>query len=350
MLILYFINQLERFTSMRIKKDKEKPNTAHRNSSTSYADISGSGQTLQDISDEDVLVLFEQMLVDMNLNEEKQQPLREKDISIKREMVSQYLHTSKAGMSQKESSKSPIMYIQELKSGLKDAQLLGCLESLRVSLNNNPVRHEQVLGALTERAEMNEVERFKPIVDGLKSGTSVALKVACLQLINALIIPSDELDFRVHIRSELMRSGLQQILKIAGQMNQRAAAGVNGKKEGERPTLEVPAAQKSKSVGRIFQKAIDKLDQNSDIKVRFLLSYVADMCRSKELLDQNRNMVRGNITTKDKSPDQRHFYWFTDFNEIFQILLNTVKDSKAEQHFLSILQHFLLIRNDYEAR
>lgn len=32
----------------------------------------------------------------MNLNEEKQQPLREKDIIIKREMVSQYLHTSKA--------------------------------------------------------------------------------------------------------------------------------------------------------------------------------------------------------------------------------------------------------------
>lgn len=32
----------------------------------------------------------------MNLNEEKQQPLRQKDILIKREMVSQYLHTSKA--------------------------------------------------------------------------------------------------------------------------------------------------------------------------------------------------------------------------------------------------------------
>lgn len=34
--------------------------------------------------------------VDMNLNDEKQQPLRAKDIMIKREMVSQYLHTSKA--------------------------------------------------------------------------------------------------------------------------------------------------------------------------------------------------------------------------------------------------------------
>ncbi|XP_060542571.1 protein diaphanous homolog 1-like [Pantherophis guttatus] len=382
-------DELERFTSMRIKKEKEKPNTTYRNSSTSYSDISGSGQTLQDISDEDVLVLFEQMLVDMNLNEEKQQPLREKDISIKREMVSQYLHTSKAGMSQKESSKSPIMYIQELKSGLKDAQLLGCLESLRVSLNNNPVSwvqnfgaeglnclldilkglhdekdefsgsydfrieheiirclkafmnnkfgiktmletddgilllakavdpkvptmmidtikllsalcilpqpvdmHEQVLGALTERAEMVEVERFKPIVDGLKSGTSVALKVACLQLINALIIPSDELDFRVHIRSELMRSGLQEILK------------------------ELHA------------------QDNEELKLQLQVF--------EEYGEEDSAELRGRLEDIRIEMD--------DFNEIFQILLNTVKDSKAEQHFLSILQHFLLIRNDYEAR
>lgn len=34
--------------------------------------------------------------VDMNLNGEKQEPLRAKDIMIKREMVSQYLHTSKS--------------------------------------------------------------------------------------------------------------------------------------------------------------------------------------------------------------------------------------------------------------
>ncbi|CAI5780350.1 protein diaphanous homolog 1 [Podarcis lilfordi] len=36
--------------------------------------------------------------------------------------------------------------------------------------------HEHVLVALTQRAEMDEVERFKPILDGLKSDTSVALK------------------------------------------------------------------------------------------------------------------------------------------------------------------------------
>ncbi|KAM6224258.1 protein diaphanous homolog 1-like [Rhynchocyon petersi] len=267
---------LERFTSMRSKKEKEKPNSAHRNSSAFYGD-DPTAQSLQDVSDEQVLDLFEQMLLDMNLNEEKQQPLREKDIIIKREMVSQYLHTSKAGMSQKESSRSAMMYIQELRSGLRDMQLLSCLESLRVSLNNNPVSwvqtfgaeglaslldilkrlhdekedtaggydsrnkheiirclkafmnnkfgiktmleteegilllaramdpavpnmmidavkllsalcilpqpedmNERVLEAMTERAEMDEVERFQPLLDGLKSGTSIALKARIL--------------------------------------------------------------------------------------------------------------------------------------------------------------------------
>ncbi|XP_056677684.1 protein diaphanous homolog 1 isoform X1 [Monodelphis domestica] len=381
-------DELERFTSMRIKKEKEKPNSAHRNSSASYGE-DPSVQSLQDVSDEQVLVLFEQMLLDMNLNEEKQQPLREKDIIIKREMVSQYLHTSKAGMSQKESSRSAMMYIQELRSGLKDMHLLSCLESLRVSLNNNPVSwvqtfgaeglaslldilkrlhdereesagsydsrnkheiirclkafmnnkfgiktmletdegilllvramdpavpnmmidaakllsalcilpqpedmNERVLEAMTERAEMDEVDRFQPLLEGLKSGTSIALKVGCLQLINALITPAEELDFRVHIRSELMRSGLQQVLKDL------------------------------------------RLMENEDMKVQLA---VFDEQGEEDSYD-----LKGRLEDIRMEMD--------DFSEVFQILLNTVKDSKAEPLFLSILQHLLLVRNDYEAR
>ncbi|XP_028633721.1 protein diaphanous homolog 1 isoform X2 [Grammomys surdaster] len=379
---------LERFTSMRIKKEKEKPNSAHRNSSASYGD-DPTAQSLQDISDEQVLVLFEQMLVDMNLNEEKQQPLREKDIVIKREMVSQYLHTSKAGMNQKESSRSAMMYIQELRSGLRDMHLLSCLESLRVSLNNNPVSwvqtfgaeglaslldilkrlhdekdetsgnydsrnqheiirclkafmnnkfgiktmleteegilllvramdpavpnmmidaakllsalcilpqpedmNERVLEAMTERAEMDEVERFQPLLDGLKSGTSIALKVGCLQLINALITPAEELDFRVHIRSELMRLGLHQVLQELREI------------------------------------------ENDDMRVQLS---VFDEQGDEDFFD-----LKGRLEDIRMEMD--------DFGEVFQIILNTVKDSKAEPHFLSILQHLLLVRNDYEAR
>ncbi|NP_001292910.1 protein diaphanous homolog 1 isoform 3 [Mus musculus] len=381
-------DELERFTSMRIKKEKEKPNSAHRNSSASYGD-DPTAQSLQDISDEQVLVLFEQMLVDMNLNEEKQQPLREKDIVIKREMVSQYLHTSKAGMNQKESSRSAMMYIQELRSGLRDMHLLSCLESLRVSLNNNPVSwvqtfgaeglaslldilkrlhdekeetsgnydsrnqheiirclkafmnnkfgiktmleteegilllvramdpavpnmmidaakllsalcilpqpedmNERVLEAMTERAEMDEVERFQPLLDGLKSGTSIALKVGCLQLINALITPAEELDFRVHIRSELMRLGLHQVLQELREI------------------------------------------ENEDMKVQ--------LCVFDEQGDEDFFDLKGRLDDIRMEMD--------DFGEVFQIILNTVKDSKAEPHFLSILQHLLLVRNDYEAR
>uniref|UniRef100_A0A8C0LAB2 Protein diaphanous homolog 1 n=1 Tax=Canis lupus dingo TaxID=286419 RepID=A0A8C0LAB2_CANLU len=385
LLILFSLSQLERFTSMRIKKEKEKPNSAHRNSSASYGD-DPTAQSLQDVPDEQVLVLFEQMLLDMNLNEEKQQPLREKDIIIKREMVSQYLHTSKAGMSQKESSRSAMMYIQELRSGLRDMPLLTCLESLRVSLNNNPVSwvqtfgaeglaslldilkrlhdekeesagsydsrnkheiirclkafmnnkfgiktmleaeegilllvramdpavpnmmidaakllsalcilpqpedmNERVLTAMTERAEMDEVERFQPLLDGLKSGTSIALKVGCLQLINALITPAEELDFRVHIRSELMRLGLHQVLQDLREI------------------------------------------ENDDMRVQL---NVFDEQGEEDSYD-----LKGRL-----------FLFSTDFSDVFQILLNTVKDSKAEPHFLSILQHLLLVRNDYEAR
>ncbi|XP_037658166.1 protein diaphanous homolog 1 isoform X3 [Choloepus didactylus] len=381
-------DELERFTSMRIKKEKEKPNSSHRNSSASYGD-DPTAQSLQDISDEQVLVLFEQMLLDMNLNEEKQQPLREKDIIIKREMVSQYLHTSKAGMNQKESSRSAMMYIQELRSGLRDMNLLSCLESLRVSLNNNPVSwvqtfgaeglaslldilkrlhdekeetagsydsrnkheiirclkafmnnkfgiktmleteegilllvramdpavpnmmidaakllsalcilpqpedmNERVLEAMTERAEMDEVERFQPLLDGLKNGTSIALKVGCLQLINALITPAEELDFRVHIRSELMRLGLHQMLQDLREI------------------------------------------ENDDMRVQL---NVFDEQGEEDSYD-----LKGRLDDIRMEMD--------DFSEVFQILLNTVKDSKAEPHFLSILQHLLLVRNDYEAR
>ena len=48
-----------------------------------------------------------------------------------------------------------------------------------LSLSSLLGRNERVLEAMTERAEMDEVERFQPLLDGLKSGTSIAHK-ACI--------------------------------------------------------------------------------------------------------------------------------------------------------------------------
>lgn len=41
---------------------------------------------------------------------------------------------------------------------------------------------------------------------------------------------------------------------------------------------------------------------------------------------------------------------FTDMNEVYHLLYNMLKDTAAENYLLSILQHFLLIRNDYYIR
>ncbi|KAM8971907.1 protein diaphanous homolog 1 [Pelodytes ibericus] len=378
------VDELERFTSMRMKKEKEKPYVSHRNSAN-YLDTPNPLQTLQELPDETILTLFEKMLDDMNLNEEKQQPLRAKDMMIKREMVSQYLHTSKPAMSKKESTRSPQVYIQELKYGMADSNLLSCLESLRVSLNNNPVSwvqnfgaeglsclleilrrlqeeppisrdtrsqheiirclkafmnnnfgiktmlraddgilllaravdpavpammidalkllsalcilpqedmNERVLEALTERAELDEMERFKPLLDGLRSETPVALKVSCMLLINALITQGEELDFRVHIRTELMRSGLSTRLKELHEL------------------------------------------ENDELKVQLTVFLEHSEFDSDDL--------RGRLDDIRMEMD--------DFGEVFQVLLSTVKDTAAESFFLSILQHLLLIRNDYDAR
>ncbi|XP_061541002.1 LOW QUALITY PROTEIN: protein diaphanous homolog 1-like [Phycodurus eques] len=382
-------DELERFTSMRIKKDKEKLShvPGQRHSAAASYEINAASAILHDHTDEYVLELFEQMLVDMNLNEEKQQPLREKDIRIKREMVSQYLHTSKAGQDQKESSKSAMIYIQELRSDYRDSQLLSCLESLRVSLNNNPVSwvqnfgdeglalllnllrrlqeekdeypmmgvkcqheilrclkafmnnkyglksmlesdegipllvrainprvphmmvdavkllsaisilehpenlHERVLEAITEDAEKRDIERFQPLLAGMNSH-NIALKGGCMQLINALISRGEELDFRIHIRSELLRLGLRDCLKEVRTI--------------ENEELRVQLT--------VFDEQAE--DDSEDLKAR---------------LDDIRIEM-------------------DDVREVFDILVNTVKDSKAESNFLSLMQHLLLIRNDYLAR
>ncbi|XP_027029138.1 protein diaphanous homolog 1 isoform X2 [Tachysurus fulvidraco] len=381
---------LERFTSMRIKKEKEKSgSTSQRHSSAVLYEIPSQAAMLQDHSDDYILELFEQMLVDMNLNEEKQVPLRQKDIAIKREMVSQYLHTSTAGQNQKESSKSAVMYIQELRTEPRDTQLLSCLESLRISLNNNPVSwvqtfgqeglilllnflkklqdekeenpnsgvgvkcqheiirclkafmnnkyglkamlasadgipllvrainpsiphmmvdavkllsaicilehpenlHERVLESITALAEERDIERFQPLLSGLHK-PNIALKGGCMQLINAVISRGEELDFRIHIRSELMRLGLRELLAEVRNI------------------------------------------ENEELRVQL---QVFD-----EQAEEDSEDLRSRLDDVRIEMD--------DISEVFQVLLNTVKDSKAEGYFLSLMQHLLLVRNDYLIR
>ncbi|XP_062983497.1 protein diaphanous homolog 3 [Elgaria multicarinata webbii] len=326
------------------------------------------------------------MMEDMNLNEDRKAPLREKDFSTKKEMVIQYISSaSKVGSLKRSRQISPQEFIYELKSGTADEKLVSCLESLRVSLTSNPVswvenfgheglgllldileglvetklqdkilkkvQHkiiqclkafmnnkygldrimgeqrsfsllakaidpkqinmmtdivkllsaicivgeenilEKILEALTTAAEERNIDRFCPIVEGLQ-GNSVHLQIACMQLINALVTSPDDLDFRLHIRNEFMRCGLKEQL----------------------PQLKC-----------IKNDALDiQLKVFSEHKEEDMIEFSHRLEDIKSELDEA--------------------------NDVYNVVWNTVKDTSAEGYFLSILQHLLLIRNDYFIR
>uniref|UniRef100_F6T0L3 Diaphanous related formin 2 n=1 Tax=Ornithorhynchus anatinus TaxID=9258 RepID=F6T0L3_ORNAN len=327
------------------------------------------------LSEKEVMDLFEKMMEDMNLNEDRKTPLRQKDLTTKREMVVQYISAtaksvSNGGLknSKHECTLSSQEYVHELRSGITEDKLLNCLESLRVSLTSNPVSwvnnfgHEglgllldtlerlldkkqqesidkknqhkliqclkafmnnkfglqrilgddrsllllaraidpkqpnmmteivkvlsaicivaeenildKLLGAITTAAERNNRERFSPIVEGLENHEALQLQVACMQFINALVTSPDDLDFRIHLRNEFLRSGLKKML----------------------PDL--------------------KSKENEELEIQL------------RVFDDNKE---------------------DDLTELSH-RLNDIRDTSSENYMLSILQHLLLIRNDYFVR
>ncbi|XP_029581822.1 protein diaphanous homolog 2 isoform X3 [Salmo trutta] len=347
------------------------------------------------LSEKEINDLFEKMMEDMNLNEERKAPLRGKDLSTKREMVVQYISATAKSItgskvtgglrnSKHECTLSSQEYVHELRSGITDDKLLICLESLRVSLTSNPVSwvnnfgHEglgllldaldklldkkqpesidkrnqhkliqclkafmnnkyglqrilgdersllllaraidpkqtsmmteivkilsaiciigeenildKILAAMTIAAERNNKERFSPIVEGLENHEAQQLQVACMQLINALVTSPDDLDFRIHLRNEFLRCGLKKIL----------------------PEL--------------------KETEELDIQLKVF----------------NENKEEDSIEVSHRLDDIRAE--MDDMGEVYHLLSNMVKDTGSETYFLSILQHLLLIRNDYYIR
>ncbi|XP_044538761.1 protein diaphanous homolog 2 [Gracilinanus agilis] len=349
------------------------------------------------LTEKEVLDLFEKMMEDMNLNEERKAPLRDKDFGTKHEMVVQYISATAKSIvgskvmgglknSKHECTLSSQEYVHELRSGISEEKLLNCLESLRVSLTSNPVSwvnnfgHEglgvlldlleklldkkqqeiidkknqykliqclkafmnnkfglqrilgdersllllaraidprqpsmmteivkilsaicivgednildKLLGAITTAAERNSKERFSPIVEGLENHEALQLQVACMQFINALVTSPYELDFRIHLRNEFLRSGLKKMLP--------------GLKEKDNDELDIQL--------RVF-------DENKDDDLNELSHRLND--------------IRAEMD---------------DMNEVYHLLYNMLKDTSSENYLLSILQHFLLIRNDYYVR
>ncbi|XP_018057951.1 PREDICTED: protein diaphanous [Atta colombica] len=339
---------------------------------------------IERMDEETVNDRFEEMLANMNLTEEKKEPLRQQSESKKKEML--VLHYKGSIQENRSKFDKPADYIQYLaQPDLSVNKIYNCVESLRIALTNNPLSwvqefgtkglkqvlatlnecyrnafiyydsdnryeriqyecirclkaimnntvgikemlahhealtivarsleptkpsvmseavkllgavclisidsHKKVLDAVTMNGEFKGRERFLPIVQGLMNKKNENLRVVCLQLINSIISSAEDLDFRLHLRNEVMRVGLADILEI----------------------LEKDESEDLATHLKIF----------NDHKEEDYEEFVQRFDNVRLELD--------------------------DVNDCFEVVKNMVMDTSAEPYFLSILQHLLFIRDD----
>ncbi|XP_051163052.1 protein diaphanous isoform X7 [Leptopilina boulardi] len=347
------------------------------NSGEDFNEIEQQRCMIERMDEETVNDRFEEMLANMNLNEEKKEPLRQQSAGKKKEML--ILHYKGSIQENKSKFDKPADYIQYLaQPDLSVNKIYNCVESLRIALTNNTLSwvqefgtkglkqvlatlnecyrndnryeriqyecirclkaimnntvgikemlahhealtivarslepskpavmyevvkllgavclissdsHKKVLDAITMNGEFKGRERFQPIVQGLMNKKNENLRVVCLQLINSIISSADDLDFRLHLRNEIMRVGLADILD----------------------TLEGDESEDLATHLKIF----------NDYKEEDYEEFVQRFDHVRLELD--------------------------DVNDCFEVVKNMVMDTVAEPYFLSILQHLLFIRDD----
>ncbi|XP_049824358.1 protein diaphanous isoform X3 [Aethina tumida] len=149
------------------------------------------------------------------------------------------------------------------------------------------VDEEKILLAITEVAEERGRERFEPISNSIKTGNS-ELQSVCFQFINALLSRTEDFEFRIHLRNEIVRHGLYEKL--------------NELKNETNPTVKVQYD--------IFER--ERENDADELHDRF----------DKVKVDMD------------------------DMQDCFEVLKNTTLDTPSEPFFLSILQHLLFIRDD----
>uniref|UniRef100_A0A674P7J9 Diaphanous-related formin 3 n=1 Tax=Takifugu rubripes TaxID=31033 RepID=A0A674P7J9_TAKRU len=381
MCLFLFSLQLDRFASIRIPgSKKERAPVSHFKHSASDWSINSSSTTnpFEELSskitsEKEILALFEKMMEDMNLNEEKKTPLRDKDLSTKREMVTQYIFTaSKAGSLRSSHQISPQEFLGELKSGVMDERLFACLDSLRVSLTSNPVSWVQSFGheglgllmdilenlllkkqqeKMDKKAQHKIIQCLKAFMNNKYGLDRILGEEKCLALLARAIDPTQPAMMTdvVKLLSAICIVGEENILEkvleaitTAGEW--RAIERFNPIVQGLRQRsvqLQVACMQ--------FINALvtspDELDLRLHIRNEFM------RCGLKEMLPQLTNIRNEALDIQLKVFEEHKEEDMIEFSHRLEdIRSDVVKDSSAEPYFLSMLQHLLLIRNDYFVR
>uniref|UniRef100_A0A3B5A0J2 Diaphanous related formin 2 n=1 Tax=Stegastes partitus TaxID=144197 RepID=A0A3B5A0J2_9TELE len=332
------------------------------------------------LSEKEIIDLFEKMMEDMNLNEDRKAPLRGKDLSTKREMVVQYISaTAKSGglrNSKHECTLSSQEYVHELRSGITEEKLLNCLESLRVSLTSNPVSwvnnfgHEglglllDALEKLLDKKQQENIDKrnqhkliqcLKAFMNNKYGLQRILGDERSLLLLARAIDPkqTNMMTEIVKILSAFCIIGEENILdKILAAMT---IAAERNNKERFAPIvegLENHEAQQLQPFMNATFTAFNADVRNDTLSSNYeLCSRVSELKETEELDIQlrvfNENKEEDSIELSHRLDDIRAEM---EYPFVYHLLSNMVKDTGSEAYFLSILQHLLLIRNDYYIR
>lgn len=162
--------------------------------------------------------------------------------------------------------------------------------------------YDKVLRAITTSASASykSSERFRPIVDALfvqeKYDPRRELAIHCLIFINTITSTPNDLNFRLHLRCEIMRMGLYDKLDE-------------------------------------FKNTVEN-SNNDGLKKHFKMFNEMKEDDFEEFIQRFDNVS----------------YNMDDPTDCFEVIKNQVSDTPVEPFFLSILQHLLYIRDDFYIR
>uniref|UniRef100_A0A8B9SY43 Diaphanous related formin 2 n=1 Tax=Anas platyrhynchos TaxID=8839 RepID=A0A8B9SY43_ANAPL len=335
------------------------------------------------LSEKEVMDLFEKMMEDMNLNEDRKAPLRDKDLTTKREMVVQYISATAKSIvgskvpgglknSKHECTLSSQEYIHELRSGIAEEKLLNCLESLRVSLTSNPVSwvnnfgHEglglmlDVLERLLDKKQQENIDKknqhkliqcLKAFMNNKYGLQRILGDERSLLLLSRAIDPRQPhmMTETVKILSALCIVGEENMLdKLLGAITtaaernnrERFSQIVEGLENHEFLQLQVACMQ----LINALVTSPEELDFRIHLRNEFL------RCGLKKILPALKDKENEELDIQLKVFDENKDEDLIELSHLFHLLYNMLKDTTSEGYLLSILQHFLLIRNDYYVR
>ncbi|KAM3626177.1 uncharacterized protein V6R79_024140 [Siganus canaliculatus] len=333
---------LDRFASIRIPgSKKERPPLSLSKHSTNDWSISSSSYPFEELSskitsEKEILALFEKMMEDMNLSEEKKTPLRDKDLSTKREMVIQYVFSaSKTGSLRSSHQISPQEFLGELRSGVMDERLFACLDSLRVSLTSNPVSWVQSFGREGLGLLMDILEKllFKKQQEKIEKRNQHKV-VQCLKAfmnnkygLDRILGEEKSLALLARAIDPTQSAMMTDVVKLL------SAICIVGEENTLEKVLEaITTAGEWRAIERFSPIVQGLRDRSVQLQVACM------------------QLINALVTSPDELDFRLHIR-----NEFMrcglkEILPSMVKDSDAEPYFLSILQHLMLIRNDYLVR